>query len=129
MVQHQQVQYRRTQSAGHVKDQKSFGTPVVLEYASEHPQGEHIEKNMFKSAMEEHIRDQLMRAEKDRTDFMQREEVLDAEIRIVRKYVLSDKNEYVYYDQVFNDGGNNLKAPRSEFSHNFVFSYGCKLVL
>jgi hypothetical protein len=60
---------------------------------------------------------------------MQREEVFDAEIRIVRKYVLSDKNEYVYYDQVFNDGGNNLKTPWSEFSHNYIFSYGCKLVL
>jgi hypothetical protein len=49
---------------------------------------------------------------------MQGKEVFNAEIRIVGKYVLRNKNQYIDYDQVFNYGGNNLKAPRSEFSHS-----------
>jgi hypothetical protein len=42
-------------SAQQIENEESFGTPLYLHDASEHPDGEHIEEYMLKTFMQELI--------------------------------------------------------------------------
>ena len=48
-----------TDAACEVVEQEAFRPPDLLEYTAEHPNGKHVEEQMGKSAVHEHISNQL----------------------------------------------------------------------
>ena len=53
------MQCKCANSADNIEQQKFFPTPVALNYGSEHIDAEHIEEDVHKASMHEHVSDNL----------------------------------------------------------------------
>ena len=60
---HAELQQTRPDASHHVIEQEALAAQLVLERAAEHPQREHIEKQVCQTRMHEHVRHELQRLE------------------------------------------------------------------
>jgi len=70
----------RAESAYHIKDKELLGPQNLLQHASEHPQGEHIEEDVFQAAVHEHVGEWLPEVESWREPYMQTQNVVQVEV-------------------------------------------------
>ena len=63
----------RADAADKVKYEESLGAPHVFDAVAEHPEGEHVEKQMRETTVHEHVRHKLIRPEIRSADVVQAE--------------------------------------------------------
>ena len=97
----QQLQHPGTDAAHHVVGQKALRPQLVFERTTEHPQGEHIEKQVGKSTVQKHISHQLVGMEQRTLDVEKRQRpddsVPDRQQLGRKKHQRIDDNQVQHY--------------------------------
>jgi hypothetical protein len=90
---------------------------VVLQKTSKHPQCKHIEQQMLKTTMHEHVGEELVWLKKNRMHIMQRKKIFDNVWIIVPKCYLRYKNQHIYNEQVFYYGRESVRTVILQITH------------
>ena len=91
---------RCSQAAHHVKDEELFSSPIIFQHIAEHPQRKHVEEDVRKSSVHEHIGDELVRAEFFRAEIMQAQDIGKINIQFCFENNSGNKKNPVNDEQV-----------------------------
>ena len=75
----------------------------MFHYATKHPEGEHVEEQVFPTAMHEHVGEELVNLEIGGHEEVQTEDVVEVGALFLENYI-GHKSQHVYYQKVFCDG-------------------------
>ena len=108
-VLHQFLAQAGTNATYHVEKQESLRTPHIFECVTEHPQGEHVEKQMFKVAVHKHVSDDLVRLEIGGHEKMQSQNAVQIDVEAIQGES-GQKHQNVDNQQILNDCWQNGKS-------------------
>lgn len=114
---HTKMAQRGAKAAYKVEEQEALRAPYIFQYTPEHPEGEHIEKDVGKAAVHEHMRDELPPAEQRRLPVMQCKDIVDINA-LHTEGVLQQKNQGINNNEVLYYHRQWLKAARPEIYHD-----------
>jgi len=120
----QQVQHSCAYGSNQVIGQKAPPAPDVFDHRSEHPQGEHVGKQVEKTPVHEHAGEYLPQAEVGSPRLVEGKRFEKRPQGGIRQYVGGQIHQAVDHQQVFGHLGQHLVAPRLEgiVTHTCFFS-------
>ena len=120
----QQVQPPCAYGGNQVIGQKALSSPDIFDHRSEHPQGEHVGKQVEKASMHEHAGEDLPQVEVGSSRLVEGERFEKRPQRGIRQHVGGQIHQAVDHQQVFGHLGQHLVAPRLEgiVTHTCFFS-------
>ncbi len=102
-----------THASNEVEHQEALGAEHILEDGPEHPEREHIEKNVGEAGMHEHVREQLPPFEIGRIPIVQ----CQVHVSFFSQHILRQKKQNIYDDDVLNDSGHLREAALPGIEH------------